>query len=597
LDDEKTSEDLKTATEIGRADDSDQSDSPSDHFPRKIPWLTGATCVTCIAGWILFELAKAGEGSGILARLSGITSDDIWSGAHWGLITSVFVHLDLLHLAFNVFWMWDLGRNLERVLGRWRWIGLFLSSAIVSSGFQLGTTGSTGAGASGVVYAFAGFMWITRHRFPIFLGVLSRRTFVILVLWLVGCFIVTELGIWQIGNAAHLSGLVFGVLLGWWVVREEWRRFARVGAGILLLCGVIPAFWAPWLTGDWLNHRALQAYRAEDYRTAIAKYDEILFHQPDHAQSYYNRAIMKHSSGNLEGAKEDYDKAVRFDPTLSIAYLRKGLLLEELDDMVGAIECYDNALLLDREFYDARVLRGRAYSALDEKERALADLDEAISLQPDEVSGRLHRASLFLEAGRFQEALLEYDAIVELQSENSFAYRGRAWVRLEAGDVKGAQEDYARASHLEPENAELVRMMGLVEGLFGDRDLSITLLRQAAALDPDDPYCTLWIAGIGGDTAELEAFAEGTDWIHSVVRFYLRQITEDELLSLALAADTEKERQERLCEAHGFIGLQAEQSGGWEKASQHYEACVATGATHYLEHYWAEVRLKQGPRF
>ena len=58
---------------------------------------------------------------------------NIYQGAFWALLSSVFVHGSLVHVGFNLAWIWTLGIPLERQLGRWRWAMLFVGAAWFSS--------------------------------------------------------------------------------------------------------------------------------------------------------------------------------------------------------------------------------------------------------------------------------------------------------------------------------------------------------------------------------------------------------------------------------------------------------------------------------
>ena len=62
------------------------------------------------------------------------------------------------------------------------------------------------------------------------------------------------------------------------------------------------------------------------------------------------------------------------------------------------------------------------------------------------------------------------------------------------------------------------------------------------------------------------------------------------------AAETAKERNERLCEAQAYIGMFLELAGRTDEARAAYKACVATGVTRYLEYDWASARLAQFAR-
>src|SRR4030095_7262999 len=117
---------------------------------------------------------------------------------YWSLITSAFVHFEILHLAFNIYWLWHLGTLLEGRIGSLRWVVLFIASAIVSSGWELAAAGTTGIGMSGVVYAIFGFMWMTSEQYPEFKKILTPKTSLIFFVWLVLCFVLTYTGTWHI---------------------------------------------------------------------------------------------------------------------------------------------------------------------------------------------------------------------------------------------------------------------------------------------------------------------------------------------------------------------------------------------------------------
>ncbi|MGI8899529.1 MAG: rhomboid family intramembrane serine protease, partial [Nocardioides sp.] len=65
-------------------------------------------------------------------------SDVTWlsgvgDGAYWQLLTSAFTHLDLWHIGFNMVALWVLGPQLEMVLGRLRFLAVYLLSALSGS--------------------------------------------------------------------------------------------------------------------------------------------------------------------------------------------------------------------------------------------------------------------------------------------------------------------------------------------------------------------------------------------------------------------------------------------------------------------------------
>lgn len=236
----------------------------------------------------------------------------IWSGRYWALVTSAFVHVALWHLAFNVYWLWVLGRRLEQAIGSLPFLAFFTVAAFVSSSFQLAVSDDTGIGASGVVYAIFGFMWPARHRYPGFERVLDRRTIQLFVIWLIGCVVVTRLEVWQIGNAAHVSGLVFGAVVAGLLVLGIRRRLLVAGLATLLVLSIMPLFWCPWSV-TWIGTKAYQAHAAGRYEVALERYTRLLETDPENAWGYLNRSLVYQELGQTNQAEADRQKARDLD--------------------------------------------------------------------------------------------------------------------------------------------------------------------------------------------------------------------------------------------------------------------------------------------
>ena len=176
-------------------------------------WVTWLACLVCIGIFIGITTSDDADVWATLAKFGSVPALSIWEGHYWALITSNFVHLELWHIAFNVYWLWVFGNRIERVIGSLRFLSFVLVAGFVSSAYQLVVTDSTGIGASGIGYALFGFMWATRHRYPLFLEVLDGKTIQLFMIWLVGCIVATYLNLWQVANTAHVAGLLFGGLV------------------------------------------------------------------------------------------------------------------------------------------------------------------------------------------------------------------------------------------------------------------------------------------------------------------------------------------------------------------------------------------------
>src|SRR5471032_1491201 len=145
------------------------------------------------------------------ANFAPLTTGGEW----WRLFTCMFIHFGIVHLAFNMWALWDSGRLTERLLGNAWFATLYVFAGLCGSSVSmLWNQDVISGGASGAVFGVFGallaYMTVERGSIPPqtlnHLRV-STSTFVVYSLFY---------GFVQSGidNAAHLGGLAGGFLLG-----------------------------------------------------------------------------------------------------------------------------------------------------------------------------------------------------------------------------------------------------------------------------------------------------------------------------------------------------------------------------------------------
>jgi len=135
----------------------------------------------------------------------GLTGVD--DGAWWRLLTSAFLHTQVLHIALNMIALYALGPALERLVGHGRFVAVYLTTALAGSVtvLWLGGPRDFTLGASGAVFGiFGAAIVLMRSR-----GYDIQSLAVVLGINLVLTFTLDVIS-WQ----AHLGGLVTGLVLG-----------------------------------------------------------------------------------------------------------------------------------------------------------------------------------------------------------------------------------------------------------------------------------------------------------------------------------------------------------------------------------------------
>lgn len=278
-------------------------------------WVTCLSCLVCIGIFLGLASRDDVESWSTLALFGYLPAASIWDGGYWALITSAFVHLALWHVAFNVYWLWSLGSRLERTIGSIPFLMFFLASAFVSSTFQLAVSDTTGIGASGVVYAIFGLMWLTRRRYCLFSEVLVPQTIILFVVWLFVCLATTVFDVWEVANAAHFSGLLFGCCVAATFVLRTYSPFPALSLGCVVALSVLFCFWCPWSI-TWLGTRAYNAHVAGRYQDAVEQYTRIIQLAPHNAWAFQNRSYAYQALGDEEKADDDMEIARKLDPTI-----------------------------------------------------------------------------------------------------------------------------------------------------------------------------------------------------------------------------------------------------------------------------------------
>jgi rhomboid protease GluP len=163
-------------------------------------------------------------------------------GQYWRLFTACFVHIGLLHLAMNMYALIFIGLLLEPVLGKARFLTAYLIAGLVASINSLYWNDNVlSAGASGAIFGMYGVLLSLLTTGLVHKSVRKQvlGSIVFFVIYNLAYGLKSDSGI---DNAAHIGGLVSGVIIGYAlfpsVRRPENRKLNYISLSLLLLIGV-----------------------------------------------------------------------------------------------------------------------------------------------------------------------------------------------------------------------------------------------------------------------------------------------------------------------------------------------------------------------
>jgi membrane associated rhomboid family serine protease len=173
---------------------------------------TGALVTkTLIALNVLVYVITISQGGGIngpggsLFNKWILFGPDVAGGDWWRLLTCTFLHASLIHIAFNMYFLWFVGTAVEQALGRGRFLLVYLVSGLAGSAGALVVNPATPTvGASGAIFGILGGALILERQRNYVLG---GQALGLIVINLILSFVFSN-----VSYGGHIGGLVGGVL-------------------------------------------------------------------------------------------------------------------------------------------------------------------------------------------------------------------------------------------------------------------------------------------------------------------------------------------------------------------------------------------------
>ena len=204
-------------------------------FRKDIPLITYVLIGINLLVFALMYIFGAGStDTATLINFGAAFKPFILEGQWFRLITSGFVHIGILHLAFNNYALYIIGPHLENYFGRLKYLVIYFGTILFSSLFSLVFLDmfTISAGASGAIFGLLGALLYFGYHHRVFLGNMMNSSIIPLIL--INLFI--GFSIPGINNAAHIGGLISGVMIAAAVgIKYKTAKIEQINAIIITL--------------------------------------------------------------------------------------------------------------------------------------------------------------------------------------------------------------------------------------------------------------------------------------------------------------------------------------------------------------------------
>jgi membrane associated rhomboid family serine protease/Flp pilus assembly protein TadD len=347
------------------------------------------------------------------------------SGEWWRLLSSVFVHIGVVHLLLNMWCLWSLGRLAERMFGNWTFLAIYLLSGLGGSlASMLWNPSIVSAGASGAVFGVAGslvaFLYFGKVALP---RSVIKRDFAS-ILTFVGYNLAFGFAKEGVDNAAHLGGLLVGLGLGALLHRplpatadRSRLRISLIYAGAALILVLAAAFARRTNESQISYGRGLTYLENKSNDSAIEEFNRAIASDPAFAPAHNVLGVAYLRKGNYEQSINAFKKCLELNPEVSVremASYNLGLAYLSLSRNDEAIGAFNQSLQLNSQDPETHHFLGEAYLGKKRYDEAITAFQQALKLKPDLVDPRIGLGEAYEAKGLHDQAIAAYEEALKL---------------------------------------------------------------------------------------------------------------------------------------------------------------------------------------
>lgn len=182
-------------------------------------WAVSSIVAVCVGVWLLnvvSGMSAFAPNPDDLLRWGGNAASEVQAGQWWRLLTAMFLHGGAIHLALNMYALWGTGTQVTRMLGNRSFLIIYFGSGLIGSALSLHYSSQThvSVGASGAIFGVIGALLVLLIRHKELFPNNQKNPLLINLVVFAGYSLFQGFAVSGIDNAAHIGGLIGGIVLG-----------------------------------------------------------------------------------------------------------------------------------------------------------------------------------------------------------------------------------------------------------------------------------------------------------------------------------------------------------------------------------------------
>ena len=350
-----------------------------------------------------------------------------------------------------------------------------------------------------------------------------------------------------------------------------------------------------------LVRQAQDLLRTRQFTEAVEVLRRAIQIQPNLAVAHIHLSIALMGIGQRDEASSEAKRAIELDPNDAAAYVALGNIDSSMRRYSEAIRAYQQAATLDSNYLSAYVNLGMAYGTtarypesaeafqqalriepnnvtalnglgiaqfrMGQREEGIQTVKQAVKLHPGFVDGHLNLARWFHGLGRYEEAAAAYTQVTKIVPKWPQTYFERNQDYLYLGKYEAAASDARMFLELTDWHSDRAQYMVIVA----------TLSYRGAGKASD-----------AKDMLDLAVKRSNSgSWPYPIITYLRGELTGDALIAMA------GNNNDRLTEAHGYIGMDQLLKDQKDEAVSHFKWVREHGNKSFVEYILATIELSR----